>query len=264
MNETLEQYIEVPGLDRPFYVSNLGNCKNHSNKNISPYLSKMPNNKYRGMLTVKVYKNSKRTGVYLHRLIADVFLHEKQGYNGRTNSNTLAKKVVFKDGDYTNCNIDNLAWESKSVFNPNRRIYAKRRIRRTVFTKHIPSIIAEIEGNTTDTNKEENKYIIEFLNGDKEAIWKLYEKCSISMIKQMKTLVGLNYMKTSKKRKESIKTYEDFAMEVFLKIIGKIKTGRFDGRKFINWSKIVARNYLAEHFRNESKFKDEIHTFIGK
>jgi len=104
-----ETYIDIPGYEGLYQVSNYGNVKsvshftrNNANggvrfakgRKLATY--KMPN----GYLQVQLSNGNKREKKYVHRLVAIAFLENKNNYTD----------VNHIDGDKNNNNVSNLEW----------------------------------------------------------------------------------------------------------------------------------------------------------
>lgn len=104
-----EIWKDIPGYEGLYQVSNSGKVKSisHQAKNNSNggvrmtvgcilSLYKMPN----GYLQVQLSKNEKRKKLYVHRLVATVFLHNESNFSD----------VNHIDGDKNNNSVENLEW----------------------------------------------------------------------------------------------------------------------------------------------------------
>ena len=104
-----EIWKDIPGYEGLYQVSNSGKVKSisHQAKNNSNggvrmtvgcilSLYKMPN----GYLQVHLSKNEKRKKLYVHRLVATVFLHNESNFSD----------VNHIDGDKNNNSVENLEW----------------------------------------------------------------------------------------------------------------------------------------------------------
>ena len=106
----MEEWKEIPGYEGLYEVSNMGNVRN-IRRNTLLRLSK----DCYGYTQVSLYKNSIRTGLRVHRLVAQAFL---------SNPDNLPQ-VNHKDEDKSNNRVDNLEW-CDSKYNLN---YGTARIR---------------------------------------------------------------------------------------------------------------------------------------
>ena len=91
----MEEWKNVIGYEGLYEVSNIGNVKN-VRRNTLLKLSKTND----GYIQVSLYKNGIRTGLRVHRLVAEAFL---------PNPDNLTQ-VNHKDENKTNNNVDNLQW----------------------------------------------------------------------------------------------------------------------------------------------------------
>ena len=91
----MEEWRAVPGYEGLYEVSNMGNVRN-VRKNTLLRLSK----DCYGYIQVSLYKNGRRTGLRVHRLVAEIFI---------PNSENLPM-VNHKDEDKSNNRVDNLEW----------------------------------------------------------------------------------------------------------------------------------------------------------
>lgn len=91
----MEEWKNVIGYEGLYEVSNKGNVRNvRSNK-----LLKLSKNCY-GYIQVHLYKNGIRTGLKVHRLVAQAFIPNPDNF----------PQVNHKDEDKTNNNVENLEW----------------------------------------------------------------------------------------------------------------------------------------------------------
>ena len=88
-----EEWRKIKGFDN-YYISNLGNVRNHKGHVLTPELSSV------GYYRVHLSKSGKAKHYSVHRLVADAFLGERKGCN----------IVNHKDGCKTNNISTNLEW----------------------------------------------------------------------------------------------------------------------------------------------------------
>lgn len=170
--------------------------------------------------------------------------------------------VEFIDGDRNNLNIENLKWFEPAVIKKDSFIYNPKYA--NVFYSG-PALINQININTTNNNKEDNRIIIKFLEGDNNIIGKLFIKYEKYHKDTLKIFINKNKRKSTFKRKEAVLTLEDFIIESQIKILGKIKKGRFNGIDFKSWTGNVMLNYLRQYFQIErsKQLRDRTETFIS-
>lgn len=89
----MEEWKEIPGYEGLYEVSNKGNVRNVRRNT----LLRLQKTKY-GYIQVYLYKNGIRTGLRVHRLVAQAFL---------LNTDNLPE-VNHRDEDKTNNRVDNL------------------------------------------------------------------------------------------------------------------------------------------------------------
>ena len=106
----MEEWKAIPGYEGLYEVSNMGNVRN-VRRNTLLRLSK----DCYGYIQVSLYKNGRRTGLRVHRLVAEAFI---------PNPDNLPQ-VNHKDEDKSNNRVDNLEW-CDSKYNLN---YGTARIR---------------------------------------------------------------------------------------------------------------------------------------
>ena len=90
----MEEWKNIIGYEGLYEVSNIGNVRN-VRRNTLLKLSKN-----QGYIQVHLYKNGIRTGLKVHRLVAEAFI---------PNADNLPQ-VNHKDEDKTNNSVDNLEW----------------------------------------------------------------------------------------------------------------------------------------------------------
>lgn len=91
----MEEWRAVPGYEGLYEVSNMGNVRNVRRNT----LLRLTKTNY-GYIQVDLYKNGIKTGLKVHRLVAQAFL---------PNPDNLPQ-VNHKDEDKTNNNVTNLEW----------------------------------------------------------------------------------------------------------------------------------------------------------
>lgn len=91
-----------------YEINNHGEIRNRKTQKILKKLYEVPRDKHKNSYAycnIGLGKRGKHKNVLLHRAVAETFLENKNLY----------KYVIFKDGDITNINVDNLCWsKSKS------------------------------------------------------------------------------------------------------------------------------------------------------
>ena len=96
----MENWKDVIGYEQNYQVSDYGNVRSldymhtKTTKNLVQVMSTS------GYLTVCLYKNGSHRNVYVHRLVAQAFCDNENGYN----------EVNHIDEDKTNNHASNLAW----------------------------------------------------------------------------------------------------------------------------------------------------------
>jgi len=268
----MEEWKVIP--NTAYELSTLGNIRYHG-------LYEIPKRKNSaGQWAVKLNIDGKPIVKAVHQLMADIFLpdwrlpylvrgnvHEKRGrpsrkqvkYRAENYEVKLSKYVVFKDGNSDNLSLDNIKFlrlAKGSAYKP--------KYKNVFYTGQ--ALIELINKNTTKSNSEDNRLIIEYLNGNSNSIGKLFMKyqnahkvgISIFLKKKAKGYEG-------KKRKENAMQIDDFIIESQMKIMTKIKNGRFDGKNFKAWSIKLMEKYIEQFFVKQSKkdLIDKTQTFIG-
>lgn len=94
---TEEQWLDIPGYEGLYQISNFGRVKSFYFKN--PRILKP--HKVKGYSNVELYKNKKKKQFYIHRLVMENFCPIE-------NMNVL--DVNHKDEDKSNNHISNLEW----------------------------------------------------------------------------------------------------------------------------------------------------------
>lgn len=90
-----EEWKDIQGYEGLYQVSNLGNVKSLLNNRLLK-----PGKHSKGYLVVILCKNKKHKPFYVHRLVAQTFLENKDKCN----------QVNHIDGDKSNNNVCNLEW----------------------------------------------------------------------------------------------------------------------------------------------------------
>jgi len=105
---TSEQWIDIKGYENLYQISNYGNVKslekniirkNGKKQSFKPKILKSGLSK-NGYLSVALTKNKKMKTYFVHKLVANMFIENKNNY----------KCVNHKDGNKLNNNVDNLEW----------------------------------------------------------------------------------------------------------------------------------------------------------
>jgi len=104
---------------------------------------------------------------------------------------------------------------------------------------------------------EDNELIIKYLNGDNNAIGKLFLKYQSKHKLNLSHHIRRNSLKLKlyKKTKESAFTIDDIIIESQIKIMSKIKSGRFGGDNFLAWSDKLIQKYYTQYIENELEKK---------
>lgn len=177
----MEEWRAVPGYEGLYEVSNIGNVRN-VRRNTLLRLSK----DCYGYIQVSLYKNGRRTGLRVHRLVAEAFL---------PNPDNLPQ-VNHLDEDKTNNRVDNLEF-CTAKYNLN---YGTARIRsrntnikngywtglsneeyRKEYYEENREKIRETKRKWYENNKEKNRekhkeYMREYYEKNKEKYKEYYEK----------------------------------------------------------------------------------------
>lgn len=121
--------------------------------------------------------------------------------------------------------------------------------------------IALIRSNTTEQNNADNKAIIAYISGRKYAINDVIKKYYWYWNTAIKKRLS-DYNKINKERGHSFKefdfTVEDIVSEGTSLILNALERGKFDGRKFKQWTTQVMRNKMSQMWREEFKRRQEI------
>lgn len=84
----------IKGFETSYFVSSDGKVFNRNGREIKPYLHT------RGYLKVDLWDKQKRKKLFVHRLVAEAFLPNPNGY----------PQINHKDEDKTNNAVENLEW----------------------------------------------------------------------------------------------------------------------------------------------------------
>ena len=96
MSINLEEYKQIPNSFH--YVNKKGEILNKFNKKVKP-------RNVNGYFALSVCKNKQKKELYIHRIVAELFLPNP--YN--------LPEVHHKNNDKSNNNVDNLEWTTKSM-----------------------------------------------------------------------------------------------------------------------------------------------------
>ncbi len=222
---------------KTIYVSNMGRFRDGKGFLLTPAKHGKLSNGYDGKMCLKLpTKNGKSTTVYAHNIVAKAFLE-------RQNDKNPSYKVNFIDEDFTNIIACNLKWAISK--------YLSKGKYKLVFTDDKDEIIKLIKSNENKKNILENNNIIEYLNGNNNGIWGLFKKykgyyqhCINNSFNNKSKIKNKGSIFLNKK--EAAETIEDICMDGFMFALEKIKTGRFDGRNFKNWSAVVVVNFYRK------------------
>jgi hypothetical protein len=92
------EWFDIPYYKGLYQITRCGKVRRCGGGIIS---DKSSSNKYK---KVQLWSNNRRKALYIHRLLAEVFLERQEGQT----------EVNHKDGDKFNNNLDNLEWCSRS------------------------------------------------------------------------------------------------------------------------------------------------------
>lgn len=167
MNKIIEEWRPICGYEGLYEVSNLGRVKsldyNHTKQEKILRQVKMKN----GYLYVNLYKNTKMKLCRIHKLVANAFLENPNGYTC----------VNHKDEDKTNNCVDNLEWCNQK-YNVNFGTGIKRRVTNTDYKARTNKIdykaISEKQKN--DPNKSKTVYQYD-KQGNLIKIWESANEC---------------------------------------------------------------------------------------
>lgn len=130
---------------------------------------------------------------------------------------------------------------------------------RTKINLSIPQSIQLIKSNTTDKNAADNKAIVMYLSGRKQAMGAVTTKYYWYWIATIRGMVQDYKTKNKIRRRitEFTFTDADVVSEATLRMLGAFARGKFDGRKFKQWSTQVVRNMFRQMVRNEIARRQE-------
>lgn len=263
-------------LNTNYYVSTDGRVKYLEHWEL-PKIKK--NNTW--IVNIKIDGISKKR--YVHCLMAEVFkkdfripyletngIHGKSGRPSRNKIKAISnnydlkysKYLYFIDGNRDNLNLDNIEF-IRSI--KTKRIVYSPKYNNVFYVGE--TLINQIIKNTNNSNKQDNDIIIKYLRGDNNSIGVLFQKYynihKSSLILTLKNIGSVN----GKKRKEDAMELDDFIIECQIKIMSKIKKGRFDGVDFKKWSSMLVQKYLVQYFviqnRKKKFLMDKTQSFIG-
>jgi len=131
-------------------------------------------------------------------------------------------------------------------------------------------IIETIKSNTTDKNREDNEWLVKFIEGDNQAFGRLvskYQAAYLSAIKnesnRRNALLGKFNNQVSRRVKsrnismgEAPLDFQDIVTEGLMSVMKAIKTGRFKGINFEDWSCKIMRNKWNDYARKKYKLPD--------
>ena len=95
-----EVWKDVPGYEGLYEVSNLGRVRSLNYQNTGKSNIRIPFTAKNGYMSIRLSKDNKTRGFYIHRLVALVFVDNPNGWT----------EVNHKDEDKTNNRSDNLEW----------------------------------------------------------------------------------------------------------------------------------------------------------
>lgn len=275
----MEEFIKIEGTE--YEISSYGNLKDKNGKVRAPIKPKSSNG-YEAYYLHRIRINGKQTTRAAHVLMFNAFKKSeviktpetlglrRKGKLGRPSKGVMSKRihrdikqVRFIDGNRENLFVDNLKSADKDLKKRFKQWY-KPKYSNVFYTGE--SLIIFIQKNTTPRNKADNGIVIDFLKGNEAALWNLLNKYREMHKKHLQIYLKRN-VNQGKKRKESTFQLDDFITDCQIKIIGKVKKGRFDGIAFKAWSCAVMKSYLQRHFfiqKEKSKWlRDKTESFIN-
>lgn len=98
-----------------------------------------------------------------------------------------------------------------------------------------------IRGNTTDENCVDNKLVIDHLNGDRDAIWKLYNKHQHQLSYLIYNRLG--------EPKDATMNITDLIMEGFISVIPMIEKGKYKGHSFFSFCFNYIRWWILGYYK---------------
>ena len=89
-----EKWEHIPGYEGKYFISSLGRIRNSHGLIMKPMVCT------NGYLSACLWKNNQQRKILIHRLVAEVFIENNNGYD----------EVNHIDEDKTNNNVENLEW----------------------------------------------------------------------------------------------------------------------------------------------------------
>lgn len=258
-----------------YKVSNFGNVISPRGEIVNRFIL---NKSY----AVDIVVNGKRSKKAVHDLMMMSFKKDERfpkikrglfkGKMGRPSKKLASKgnyNIVFSkhavpiDGNWLNLRLDNFKWADKSIKNEYYYNTGKK-YANVFYTGDV--LIKQIQNNTSDHNKKDNDIVIDFLRGNDSAIWNLFLKYNDVYKAVLKKYLNEHSKNDSKKRKESHLQLDDFIIEAQMKMINKIKKGRYCsiGGGFKSWSCHVIKHYFQRYLeiQRNKELKDKIDVFF--
>lgn len=157
-----EVWKDIEGFEGRYQVSNLGNVKslNYANRGYEQNLVPKVNNC--GYLWVELRGNEKPKPMLIHRLVAEAFIENENGY----------PIINHKDENPKNCSVDNLEWCNNSY----NVLYSLRKEGRKRGTKHSRKKLLRISKDGAVT--EISKNIAEFCKNNNFNEWSILQCCN--------------------------------------------------------------------------------------
>lgn len=156
-----EIWKDIEGYEGKYQISNLGNVKslNYANRGYTQNLVPKINNC--GYLWVELRGNGKPKPMLIHRLVAEAFIENENGY----------PIINHKDENPQNCSADNLEWCNNSY----NVLYSLRKEGRIRETKHSKKKLLRISKDGVVT--EISKNIAEFSKNNNFNEWSILQCC---------------------------------------------------------------------------------------